>query len=381
MMLATAQMPQILMQPGDGFCHAPCAHYSGQNRHMRVGNKENDFGADDDGSHASAFPPDRYGRQLADTHYARTVYTHAPSAPHAAFRAVDDSVLEPHQCLAALSEIAAAFQPGRSKPGNQHDGEADLYDAHQKSAGEPERQQHEPHHHHHHHQHTQQQHTHTHHNPALPQTHHAAAPQQGAVAFRPVAPAALDSAPPNTPPPPIRSRSLSLSVCTPGGPPATVEPAAAKAAAAARKQPKGRRRAGAAGKTAKQLRKAPASRRRRAPEPAAHRAAKATPRPAPAVQVSHLPKQMCDHKDEDGQWTTFLTDLPTVALNAFLKLSAFTEADIASLKKERRKRKCNVYTRRFRNKKATKATSKPSARWRDAAKAARPKGQQKCTAS
>lgn len=71
----------------------------------------------------------------------------------------------------------------------------------------------------------------------------------------------------------------------------------------------------------------------------------------PTVCVDTLPVEVAKYK-EKGEWTSFLTELPTVELNAFLKRSKFTAKDIASLKKERRKRKCNIYTRRFREKRS-----------------------------
>ena len=70
-----------------------------------------------------------------------------------------------------------------------------------------------------------------------------------------------------------------------------------------------------------------------------------------AGATRHMPKEASSYKTADGEWTLFLTELPTVDLNAFLKESFFSEEEIASLKKERRKRKCTVYTKRFRQKK------------------------------
>jgi len=77
-----------------------------------------------------------------------------------------------------------------------------------------------------------------------------------------------------------------------------------------------------------------------------------------ARATRHMPKEASAYR-MDGEWTTFLTDLPTVDLNAFLKGSHFSNEQVASLKKERRKRKCTVYTKRFRQKKRGSQDASP----------------------
>ena len=368
-MLVTAQMRQ--MPSLDFFSHAP-----GAPAYSYPGNKEHSLSLDGDAGTSRGPPTDCYS-QLVSTlaaahHVAHSAHAHARDAKasrpsmfaEAAAPAVDDSLLEPYQCLAALSEIAATFQPARAKPANQHDGEAHFYDVRTTTLassrcapGTPNGQ-------------PAWAHDGAQRWPCQPKPHGlcrglgqglAAVLPQGTFAFQPSALAAdaygasMDVAPPDDAPSPTPRLPTPVPVAAAAA--ATSRPGTKAGARKQKGRTGGRGPARAASKSDKQLRKAPASRRQRAP--ASPRAAGLAE--AKAVQIEHLPKRPHDYKEGDGQWTTFLTSLPTVALNAFLKISTFTKADIASLKKERRKRKCNVYTRRFRNKKAAKETHRPAA--------------------
>lgn len=79
----------------------------------------------------------------------------------------------------------------------------------------------------------------------------------------------------------------------------------------------------------------------------------------PKMDLSGLPKNAEAYKQNDT-WCNFLTDLPTVELNAFLRNSEFSKDDITDLKKVRRQRKNKVYTKRSRIRKAIREGCPPS---------------------
>lgn len=64
------------------------------------------------------------------------------------------------------------------------------------------------------------------------------------------------------------------------------------------------------------------------------------------------------YKEIDGTWTTILTDLPTIELNAFLKRSDFSKEELADLKKVRRQRKNQIYTKRSRDRRSALKSAK-----------------------
>lgn len=67
-----------------------------------------------------------------------------------------------------------------------------------------------------------------------------------------------------------------------------------------------------------------------------------------------LPTDAASYRDEHGSWACAVTELPTVDLNIFLKRTRFTKDEVADLKKVRRARKNQVYTKRSRVLKAAR---------------------------
>lgn len=64
------------------------------------------------------------------------------------------------------------------------------------------------------------------------------------------------------------------------------------------------------------------------------------------------------YKEADGTWSTILSDLPTIELNAFLKRCDFTKEETSDLKKVRRQRKNQVYTKRSRDRRSAAKSAK-----------------------
>ena len=69
-------------------------------------------------------------------------------------------------------------------------------------------------------------------------------------------------------------------------------------------------------------------------------------------------KTAAAYKEADGTWSTILSDLPTIELNAFLKRCDFTKEETLDLKKVRRQRKNQVYTKRSRDRRSAAKSAK-----------------------
>eukprot|EP00039_Didymoeca_costata_P030992 m.32563 g.32563 ORF g.32563 m.32563 type:complete len:440 (+) comp8428_c0_seq1:91-1410(+) len=80
-----------------------------------------------------------------------------------------------------------------------------------------------------------------------------------------------------------------------------------------------------------------------------------------AQKFHQWPKHASAYRDQNG-WKQHITDLSTIHLNFFLKQSTFTKNEIADLKRIRRKRKNQQYTKRSRARRALTEGCDPYAR-------------------